>query len=136
MGYLSKNADTLHDAHKAVKRVIIDHNRLTIEICPENFAKYINETIGLDIRPEDGNEVYEIKVPYHTRRAHRGAIMIRSGDGKDSLDLPKARLEALVKGIIWRDEHFAGKAFQKIAAEYNCSKAQVGKLIQQSLEIT
>lgn len=81
------------------------------------------------------NKHYRIETHYHTRRAHRGAVIIRPGDGKDPLDLPKARLEALVKGIVWRDQHFTGKSFHQIATENRCSTAQVGKLIQQSFEI-
>lgn len=135
LDYLSKSADALHDAYKAISRVIIDCNRLTLEICPEELAKYINETMGFDIRPEGSNTAHRIEIPYHTRRAHRGAVMIRQGDGKDPLDLPKTRLEALVKGIVWRDEHFSGKSFHQIATENGCSEAQVGKLIQQSFEI-
>ncbi len=135
LDYLSKSADALHDAYRAISRVIIDCDHLTIETCPEKFAIYINETMGLDIRPENDPAAYRIEIPYHTRWAHRGAVMIRPGDGKDPLDLPKAKLEALVKGVIWRGEHFAGKSFQEIATENGCSNAQVGKLIQQSLEI-
>lgn len=135
LDYLSKSAEALHDAHKAIKRVIIDCNRVTIEICPEEFAKYINATTELDIHPESGSSIYRTIIPYHTKRAHRGAVMIRASDGKDPLDLPKAKLEALVKGIVWREEHFTGKTFCEIAMENKCSKAQVGKLIQQTFEI-
>ena len=61
--------------------------------------------------------------------------MIRSGDGKDPLDLPKNRLESLVKGIIWRDEHFGGKSFNEIAMENDCSRSFVLQTIQKSFEI-
>lgn len=135
--YISKNADTLHGLHKALNRVIVDCDRLTIEVCPKSLAEHLKAVTELDIQPDDdGSKFYRIEIPYHTKRAHRGAVMIRPGNGsKDPLDLPKPQLEALVKGIVWRDQHFAGKPLQIIATENDCSRAQVYKLIQQSLEI-
>lgn len=50
--------------------------------------------------------IHNIIIPYHTKRARMGAVVIRPGDGKDFLDLPKKRLEYMVKGILWRDAHF------------------------------
>ena len=133
--YVTRNIDILHNLDNAIKRVIIDTEQLTVEICSENLAKNITETIALDVQLENATGRYKLKIPYHTKRAHRGAVMIRSGNGKDPLDLPKARLENLVQGIIWRDEHFAGTSFQDIAKKNGCSKAQVSKLIHQSLDI-
>lgn len=133
--YISKNVDSMRDLHSVIHRVILGCDLLTVEINPESLAKYINEAMGLDLRPDIDNKHYRIETHYHTRRAHRGAVIIRPGDGKDPLDLPKARLEALVKGIVWRDQHFTGKSFHQIATENRCSTAQVGKLIQQSFEI-
>ncbi len=133
--YISKSTDTLHDLYKAINRIIIDCDRLTIEICSENLARHINEVMRVDIRPDGEAKHYKIEIPYHTKRASRGAVMIRPGDMRDPLDLPKANLEALVKGIVWRDEHFAGKSFLEIATKNGCSPAQVGKLINRSLEV-
>lgn len=133
--YISENADTLHGLHKDLHRVIVDCERLTIEVCPKSLAEQLKEVTKLDIQPDDKSGHYRIEIPYHTKRAHRGAVMIRPGNGKDPLDLPKPQLEALVKGIVWRDQHFAGKPLQVIATENDCSRAQVYKLIQQSLEI-
>lgn len=135
LGYISENVDALHDLHRGLNRVIVDCDRLTIEVCPDSLAKHINEIMGLEIQADERGGHYRVEMPYHTKRAHRGAVMIRPGNGKDPLDLPKPQLEALVKGIVWRDQHFAGKPLQVIATENNCSRAQVYKLIQQSLEI-
>lgn len=133
--YVSKNVGALHGLHKALNRVIVDCDYLTIEVCPKILIEHLKEVTELDIRPDDESKNYRIEIPYHTKRAHRGAVMIRPGNGKDPLDLPKPQLEALVKGIVWRDQHFAGKPLQVIATENGCSRAQVYKLIQQSLEI-
>lgn len=133
--YISKNEDTLHGLHKALNRVIVDCNRLTIEVCPKNLTEHLKAVTKLDIQPDHESGYYRIEIPYHTKRAHRGAVMIRTGNGRDPLDLPKPQLEALVKGIVWRDQHFAGKPLQIIATENICSRAQVYKLIQKSLEI-
>jgi hypothetical protein len=71
---------------------------------------------------------------YHTKRACMVAVVIRPADGKDFLDMPKRKLEYLVRGIIWRDEHFSGKLFLEIA-QAHCSRSFVKQLIQQSFRI-
>jgi hypothetical protein len=64
-----------------------------------------------------------------------GAVVIMPGDGKDFLDLPKKKLEYLVKGIIWRDAHFSGQSFLEIARANNCSRSFVRQLIGKSFKI-
>jgi hypothetical protein len=80
-------------------------------------------------------ECHSIIIPYHTKRARMGAVVIRPGDGSDFLDLPKIKLEYLAKGILWRDEHFNGKSFLEIAQANNCSRTFVRYLIAQSFKI-
>jgi hypothetical protein len=59
----------------------------------------------------------------------------RTKGGSDTKDLLDHKLEPLVKGTIWRDEHFKGKPFSEIARENNCSRSFVVRLVHQSLEI-
>ncbi len=65
----------------------------------------------------------------------KGTIVLGLGNGADPLDLPKSKLEALVKSTIWRDAHFAGKSFIQIAQEHQCSRSYVMQLIDQSMDI-
>jgi site-specific DNA recombinase len=133
--HISKGAETLRDLYRSIHRVIIHTDHLVIEISVSILAETISEARALHIPVEGEDRLYEIVTPYHTKRAQRGAVMIQSGENSDPLDLPKAELENLVKGIIWRDEHFQGKSFMTIAQENNCSRSFVNQLIQQSFEI-
>lgn len=66
----------------------------------------------------------------------RSAVVIKSeADSRDIFDIPAANLKKLVQGVVWRDEHFAGKSIVEIARHENCSDAYVGKCILQSFEI-
>lgn len=82
--------------------------------------------------------IREIKTPYITRRAHRGSIIIEAdkttGD-KDSLDLPPGELRNLVRGLIWRDEHFKGKTIREIGLQEKFSEGFVGKCIFGTFEL-
>jgi site-specific DNA recombinase len=123
----------LTNIHTAINRIDVDVGQLKIGICLEKLAIIVCEKMNIGLSKGAATGIYNIAVPYHTKRARRGAVVIRSGEGKDPLDLPKASLEALVKGIIWRDEHFRGRSFAEIAKENNCSRSYVMRLIDKSL---
>lgn len=74
-------------------------------------------------------------MPYYAKRAQRGAIVIQQGDGKDPLDLPKNKLETLVKGVIWRDEHFKGRSFRTIAQEEGVDESYIRQTINRTLDV-
>ena len=58
----------------------------------------------------------------------------RGGGAEDILDLPPPQLKNLVRGIIWRDEHFGGLTIRQIAEREYLSEGYVGKLIFESFE--
>ena len=51
---------------------------------------------------------------------------------KDPLDLPADQLKRIVRGIIWRDEHFAGTTLKYIAAAGGHGENYVNRCIQES----
>lgn len=57
----------------------------------------------------------------------------RKGD-HDPLDLPPHQLRNLVRGIVWRDEHFDGMSIEDIAACEGLSKSGIRKIIMGSFE--
>ncbi len=68
-------------------------------------------------------------------RANKGAIIISSKNGDyDPLDLAPHQLRNLVRGIVWRDEHFDGMSIEGIAAREGLSKSSVRKIIMGSFE--
>jgi hypothetical protein len=88
--------------------------------------------------PQTAEDTKEIIVPYITRRAHRGAIVIqpdRPDADKDPLDLPSGELRNLIRGLIWRDEHFGGKTLRDIAKRERFSEGYVGQCIFRTFEI-
>jgi len=132
---ISGGAGTIPNLHMALHRVTVDARNLIIEICVKKLMERLNDIVRLDVAVEDAGQIYRFLIPYHTNQARKGTVVVRPGNGADPLDLPKSRLETLVKGTIWRDAHFAGKSFVEIAREHQCSRSYVIQLIDQSLHI-
>jgi len=131
--HISKHIESVPEIHKVIKRIIVDTDKLVIEVSIKELVNIINTSMGIVITANNEDDIHYLTVPYHTKCAHRGAVVIRSGDGKDLLDLPKNKLKTLVKGVIWRDAHFRGKSFVDIAKENSCSRSLVLQLVQRSL---
>ena len=132
---ISNNIASILNLHTALQRVTVDAGNLTIEISVSKLIERINETVRFAIPAEHEERVHCIVIPFHKQHARKGTVVIRPGNGTDPLDLPNSKLEALVKGIIWRDAHFAGKSFIQIAREHQCSRSYVMQLIDKSLDI-
>lgn len=132
---LSEGIGSIPSLHTTLHRVTVGAENLVIEICVKKFMERLNEIVRLGASEEDEGQIYRFVIPYHTKQARKGTVVVRPGNGTDPLDLPKSRLESLVKGTIWRDAHFAGKSFVEIAREHQCSRSYVIQLIDQSLHI-
>jgi hypothetical protein len=88
--------------------------------------------------PQTSDETKEISISYLTRRAHRGAIVIQPDKPdarKDLLDLPSGELRNIVRGLVWRDEHFGGMTLRDIAKRERFSEGYVGQCIFRTFEI-
>lgn len=133
--YISKHAETVPNLHEAIHKVTVDVDKITIDICLKRFKAFIREwmDVGLPDQPEES--IQPLVVPYHTKRAQRGAVVIQQGDGKDPLDLPKNKLEALVKGVIWRDEYFRGRSFREIAKVEQVDESYIRKIVSYSFQL-
>ncbi len=53
----------------------------------------------------------------------------------DFFDLPPYQLRNVIRGVIWRDEHFAGMAIKDIASRENLSESGIRKIIMASFDI-
>jgi len=133
--HISKNAESMQNLHTAIHKVVVDTDCLTVAVSVKNLITCINETMNTGLAIDEEARTHSITIPYHTKRARMGAIVIMHGDGKDFLDLPKKKLEYMVKGIIWRDAHFSGQSFLAIAKANNCSRSFVRQLIGKSFKI-
>ncbi len=102
---------------KTVRGITLHKDNLTIETNPEG---------------------YKITAPFQIGGDRTCAIVIRPPVTKtpeDIFSLPPHRLKNLMKGIIWREEHFRGASIRGIARREKCDDTFVGRVIRESLEI-
>lgn len=120
-----------------VKKVTIGHEQIVIEVKIPDLMRKLADT-GIGGLPQDGiPETKEIQATYITRRAHKGSIIIDAHERNknDPLDLPGHELKNLVRGLIWRDEHFGGATIREIAAREKLSDGFVGQCIFKTFEL-
>jgi site-specific DNA recombinase len=121
----------------AVQKVSIDHESIKIQIKLPALSAFISEQLRIGM-PQAPDETREIKIPYITRRAHKGSIMIEADKGnayRDPLDLPSGEFRNLIRGLIWRDEHFSGMTLRDIASRERFSEGYVGRCIFRAFEV-
>ena len=116
-----------------VQKIMVGQEVLTIEISPERLRSFLEEKLKLTIPSKLDQRPHTISVPFSTTRASKGAIIMSPKNGDhDPLDLPPHQLRNLVRGIVWRDEHFDGMSIEDIAAREGLSKSGVRKIIMGS----
>jgi hypothetical protein len=103
-----------------------------------DLCRHIDEVLAIELPPPLDDRHYKVIFPYHTRRSKKGTVVIRPGKATDKaydiFDLPPVELKNLVRGVVWRDEHFGGMAIRQIADRENLSEGFVGRLIHTSVE--
>lgn len=118
-----------------VQKITVGQEVLTLEISPEGLRGFLEETLRLAIPSSSKEELHILSVPFSTTRANKGAIIMSSkSDDHDPLDLPPHQLRNLVRGVVWRDEHFDGMSIEDIAAREGLSKSGVRKIIMGSFD--
>lgn len=120
-----------------VKKVIIGHEQIVIEVKITELMRKLADAGVVGLPQDYGVETKEIHAAYITRRAHKGSIIIdaHERDKNDPLDLPSHELKNLVRGLIWRDEHFGGSTIREIAAREKFSDGFVGQCIFKTFEL-
>ncbi len=120
---------------QTVKKVEIDQSSITISIKIQAMARLIKEQLYVAMPEYAEDEIEQITEAYITRRAHRGALILKSpNDAKDPFDMAPMELKNLVRGVIWRDRHFAGETLRQIARDENLSEAYIRKVIIKSFD--
>lgn len=110
---------------------MVDQAQIIVSVKNAKLSRLISDTLCIAM-PQIVDETKEINVPYITRRAHRGAIVIepdKPDAEKDPLGLPSGELRNLVRGFIWRDEHFDGMTLRDIGKRDGFSEGYVGKCV-------
>lgn len=118
-----------------VQKIMVGQEILTLEISPERLRSFLQEKLKLAIPNKPRQPLQTLSIPFSTTRANKGAIIMSPKNGDhDPLDLPPHQLRNLVRGIVWRDEHFDGMSIEDIAAREGLSKSGVRKIIMSSFE--
>lgn len=119
-----------------IEQITVKPDTLEIKIKMDALLVLLSDAAKVKINSTDDKSTVSILVPYTTRRAKKGALVIAPEKSKsDIFDLPSPELKKLIQGFIWRDEHFAGMAIKEIALRENCSQSYVGTAIFRTFDI-
>lgn len=113
-------------------KVIISIDKINIILSLSQLKTYLETLLKINIPAGDMKDTCIIETSFKTQKSYKGAVVIKSDDLNDPLDLPPQQLKNLVRGIIWRDEHFNGVSMKAIAEREGVSKASVGQIIIRS----
>jgi len=95
----------------------------------------IQDLLNLAIFTKPETHSHLISVPFTIRRANKGSIILKPENGDaDTFDLLQLQLKNLIRGVVWRDEHFAGMSMKAIADREGLSKAGVQKIVMGSFD--
>lgn len=118
-----------------VQKITVGQEVLDIEISSKRLRGFLEEKLNLAIPSKSGKQPYILSAPFSTTRANKGAIIMSPKNGDhDPLDLPPHQLRNLVRGIVWRDEHFDGMSIEDIAVREGLSKSGIRKIIMGSFD--
>ena len=115
-----------------VNKITVSTDNLEIKIDAEDIRKYISTYSKISIGTPSKKEIIII-APFKTNRGKNGTIIIdsKNGKNKDPFDLPADKLKRIVRGIIWRDEHFAGDPIKNIGRRTSHSENYVNRCIKE-----
>jgi hypothetical protein len=115
--------------------VIVKQDELRLDTDPEALRQLLQEGLNLEIPRKFKKQTHQISIAFTTRRSYKGAVIMRpENSAPQTIDLAPYQLRNLVRGIIWRDEHFSGIAINDIAARENCSASGIRKIIMASFD--
>ncbi|MDI1229429.1 MAG: recombinase family protein [bacterium] len=121
---------------RCVRKVLMGIDTVNILINMSGLAKLIEEDLGFALPVAAVNETAEIAVPYQARKSWRGTVVLKdSRNASDPLELPSHELRDLLRGVVWRDQHFNGLTMRQIAERDGHSEVFVGRLIHKTFEI-
>ena len=132
-GISKMSADSL--IQRAVGKIILSKDEVTIQVDIAGLASLVREEYGAKVTPK--SNIHQITTPFRVGKSWHGAVVIRppANGPEDIFDLPAHDLRDLIRGIIWRDEHFNGMTIREIAKRDKRSDAFVGSMIRKTFEI-
>lgn len=123
---------SLPDFYKAIQRIVIHQDRLEISIHTQALSALFSEKIEISLP----DRTHVISIPYKNHKAQDGTLILKAKNCKNHnpFDLPPRELKNLIRGIIWRDEHFDGLTIDAIATREGIDRSRVGKMIRNSFD--
>lgn len=124
---------------KVVSRIVVGHDMLNIKLDIPNLRNVLHDVYGLNLKAwTQSEDAVHLDIPFKVGKSWHGAVVIRppeTGTPEDIFDLPSQELRDLIRGFIWRDEHFNGMTIREIAKRDKRSDAFVGGMIRKTLEV-
>lgn len=124
---------------RVLSKVVIMHDTIDIKVSLDCFKTVMHEADNIKLKIASGiNGICEMQVPFKLGKSWHGAVVIRPpemGTPEDMYDLPPHELRDLIRGFIWRDEHFNGMTIREIAKRDKRSDAFVGGMIRKTFEV-
>lgn len=122
-------------AKTCINKIQVDKDTIEIDINTPNLRSALKSQLELNIPKRSEKITHILAIPFLIRRAHKGAIIIKPDSDDASIsDLPPAQLKNVIRGVVWRDEHFSGQSLVAIANRENLSEAGVRKIIMGSFD--
>ncbi len=129
------NATSYNLLHSITNQICVHSNHIEIKLNSQKLVAYTLSQKNMMLCIPSQAEII-ISEHFQITKGRDGAILIESQQKtKDPLDLPPERIKRIVRGIIWRDEHFNGAPLQKIATTYGHGENYVNRCIQESFEL-
>ncbi len=131
----NQHVDINHeDLRGVLNKVILSHDEIELRIDACKLSAYLTKALDIALEQPALKEVV-LSIPFNTKRVNNGALIIEPDNSdKDMLDIPKDQLARIVKGIVWRDEHFAGSTLKSISKTYQHGEYYVQRCIQESFD--
>ncbi len=122
----------------SVKEIVVYPNKILICLTTAKLFEYFVEELGL-ISNYIVSEEKAIETEFMTRSTNKGAIKIepkRNGVSDNILEnLSPIELRNLVRGMVWREDHFNGMSLKEIANRDDVSDNYVGQMIFKSFAL-
>ncbi len=131
----NQHLDILHDDVRAIlSMVVLAQDETTLKINTAKLQRYLEYTLKVTLETPFLKEA-SICVPYKTKRINNGEVIVETNSSnKNMLDIPNDQLARIVKGIVWRDEHFAGSTLKSISKKYQHGEYYVHRCIHESFD--
>ena len=120
-----------------LKQAVVHEDNIALQFNWPELVKVLSAQLKMDVSAPD-KDIYAHSIPFSTRRAEKGALVIRAkakDEKDDPFDKTPLEMKNWVRGIVWRNEFFKGTMIADIAKREEVDPRYVGRLIDASLNI-